>query len=524
LTPLLLVFGSSLGFCLLITPLARVLAARFGPVDYPDGRRKVHGKATPMAGGVALFFSLLGTLTVSLWMPGPIKDALEQERAFLPGLLLASLVIVAVGLVDDFRGLRCRHKMLGQLLAIGILIASDVTVHRIRLLDRQLELGLLALPFTVFWLLGTINSSNLLDGMDGLLSSVGLILSLALAALAVLGGQWAAACVAAALAGALLGFLRYNFPPATIFLGDSGSMLIGLVLGVLSLRASLKEPATLSLVAPVSVLTIPVFDTLAAIVRRKLTGRSIHSTDRAHLHHCLLARGFSNRRALLWISVSCLCTAAAALATVLSGNELFSVLTALAVVGFYIAMRLFGFTELMLVKNYLATGMLSVFHVPPNGQAHQTQIQLQGSANWKALWSKLTACAQELHLTMIRLDVNAPAVYEGYHGYWQCPRRSSENAAEWRAEIPLTVRGQSTGRLEAVGRRGPKPVWAQIATLVEMVESLEAAVARLSDKADRNAAAANGSPAERDKIPGFESGWRIASAEFTPKNGTIPLR
>jgi UDP-GlcNAc:undecaprenyl-phosphate/decaprenyl-phosphate GlcNAc-1-phosphate transferase len=519
LTALLIVFGSSLGFCLLITPLARALAARFGPVDYPDGRRKVHGKATPMAGGVAVLFSLLGTLIVSLWLPGPVNSWFQQEALFLPGLLLASLVIVAVGLVDDFRGLRCRHKLLGQLLAVGIVIGSNLAIDRVRLFDRQLELGLMALPFTVFWLLGTINSFNLLDGMDGLLSSVGLILSLALAAVATLGGQWAPACVAAALAGALLGFLRYNFPPATIFLGDSGSMLIGLVVGALSLRASRGEPATLALVAPLTMLTIPIFDTLAAIVRRKLTGRTIHSTDRAHLHHCLLARGFATRRALLWISVSCLCTALGALASVLLGNELFALVPALGVVGFYLLTRLFGFTELMLVKSYLETGMLSLFRVPPNGQAHQTEIQLQGSANWKLLWSKLTACARELNLTMIRLDVNAPAVYEGYHGHWQCPRLDCENAAQWRAEIPLTVRGQPTGRLEAVGSRGPEPVWAQIAALVQFVESLEAVVATLSDKADRNGCTANGSPADGDKIPGFE-GWRIPATELVT-NGTV---
>src|SRR5439155_5894298 len=122
-----------------------------------------------------------------------------------------------------------------------------------RIFDWHVELGLLAVPFTLFWLLGAINSLNLIDGMDGLLSSVGLIVTLAMAAMAVLGEQWMAACVAVALAGALLGFLRYNFPPASIFLGDSGSMLIGLVIGALAIRSSLKSPATVALAAPVAV-------------------------------------------------------------------------------------------------------------------------------------------------------------------------------------------------------------------------------------------------------------------------------
>jgi UDP-GlcNAc:undecaprenyl-phosphate GlcNAc-1-phosphate transferase len=472
---------------LILTPLARAFAARFGPVDRPDGRRKVHGKAMPVAGGVALLLSLFGALIVSLWAPGSAKGWFAQQDLFLPGLLLASLVIGAVGLVDDSRGLRAWHKLLGQLLAVAIVMSSGLAAQSIRLFDWHLELGLLALPFTTFWLLGTINSLNLLDGMDGLLSCVGLIISMAMAAMAVLGGQWAAACVAAALAGALLGFLRYNFPPASIFLGDSGSMLIGLIVGAVALRGSLKGPATVALAAPLAILAIPEFDTLAAIVRRKLTGRRIHSADRAHLHHCLLARGFTTRRTLAWISASCLCTAAGALMSVAFGNELYALVTTLAVIGVYVVSRLFGYAELMLIKDCLVMGIASLLCPSPHGQARQTEIHLQGSADWNVLWSKLTAHASELDLKMICLDVNAPAVYEGYHAHWQCLEYGSEGAAEWRAEIPLTVHGQSTGRLEAVGRRGPGPVSAQIATLVEFAEGLEATVAKLSRNADQAA-------------------------------------
>jgi UDP-GlcNAc:undecaprenyl-phosphate GlcNAc-1-phosphate transferase len=297
--------------------------------------------------------------------------------------------------------------------------------------------------------------------------------------------------VAAALAGALLGFLRYNFPPASIFLGDSGSMLIGLIVGAVALRGSLKGPATVALAAPIAILAIPEFDTIAAIIRRKLTGRRIHSADRGHLHHCLLARGFSTRRTLTWISASCLCTTAGALLSVAFGNELYALVTTLAVIGVYVASRLFGFAELMLIKDCVATGLAFLFWPPPYGRARQTEIHLQGSADWRVLWSKLTAHASELDLKMIRLDVNAPAVYEGYHAQWRCLGNDSEDAAEWRAEIPLTVHGHSTGRLEAVGRRGRGPVSTQIATLVDLAEGLEATLAKLSRGADQAARVAN---------------------------------
>src|SRR5262249_39837817 len=149
----LVVFGSSLGLCLLFTPLARVFAARFGPVDRPDGRRKVHGKATPVAGGGAVLLSLFGALMVPLWVPGPANGWFAQQGLFLPGLLLASFVIAAVGLVDDSRGLRAWHKLLGQVLAVGIVMGSGLAARSIQLFEWRLELGLMALPFTAFWLL-----------------------------------------------------------------------------------------------------------------------------------------------------------------------------------------------------------------------------------------------------------------------------------------------------------------------------------------------------------------------------------
>jgi UDP-GlcNAc:undecaprenyl-phosphate GlcNAc-1-phosphate transferase len=476
----LVIFGLSFGLCLSLTPLARAVAGRFGLVDRPDGRRKMHGRATPLAGGIAVLLSLFGALSISLWAPGQVNGWFAQQGLFLPGLVLACLVIGAVGLVDDCRRLGAWHKLLGQLTAVVIVIASGMAARTIRICNWQMELGLMAAPFTAFWLLGTINSLNLLDGMDGLLSCVGFIISLAMAAMAAMGGQWAAACVAAALAGALLGFLRYNFPPASIFLGDSGSMLIGLIIGAVALRSSLKGPATMALAAPLAMFAIPGFDTLTAIVRRRLTGRSICAADRGHLHHCLLARGFSTRRTLAWISVSCFCTAAGALASVAFGDELFALLTAVAVIGVYLVSRLFGFAELMLIKNCVAASMVSLFWPSPNGQAHETEIHLQGSADWTVLWSKLTAQASELDMKMIRLDVNAPAVYEGYHAHWQCARNGFDHTGEWRAEIPLTVHGHSTGRLQAIGRRGVEPVSVQIATLVEFAEDLEATVAKLS--------------------------------------------
>ncbi len=330
---LLFILGLSFTLSVMLTPLARGLAARYGLVDHPDRRRKMHAGAVPVAGGIALLLSGSGAVLAALVAPNPLQDQLTEQGPSLLGLLLAAVVIATVGVVDDLRGLRGRHKLLGQLAALAIVMSSGLLVRNIRLFDWQLELGLLAVPFTVFWLLGAINALNLIDGMDGLLGCVALIISLTMAVMAIQASQWAAACVAVALAGGLIGFLCYNLPPATIFLGNSGSMLIGLVVGVLAIKSSLKTPATIGLAAPVAVLTIPILDTIAAIARRKLSGRSVYTTDRGHLHHCLLRRGLDSPRVLVWVASLCLVTVLGALASLAFNNELFAILISLAVVG-----------------------------------------------------------------------------------------------------------------------------------------------------------------------------------------------
>jgi UDP-GlcNAc:undecaprenyl-phosphate GlcNAc-1-phosphate transferase len=476
MTPLLLCLTGSCALCLVLTPLARRLARRCGLVDRPDGRRKIQAAPIPLAGGLAVFASAVAALGGSLAFPGPLRDQFVHEAAGLLGLLGASVAICAVGLADDRGLLRGRHKFLGQVLAVAILLGSGVVVRQVRLFNWGIDLGLLALPFTAFLLLGAINSLNLLDGMDGLLSSVGVIVSLALAVMAALGGHWPAAAVALALAGALLGFLRYNLPPATAYLGDCGSMLVGLVLGTLAIQSSLKAPATVALATPLVVLTLPIFDTTAAILRRKLTGRSLYTTDRAHLHHCLLRRGLSVWRVLFLVSFFCLATGLAGLASAAFNSDLIALLTGLAVIGTLIVTGLFGHAEARLVKERLVAVARSFVRRGAAGQPQQLEVRLQGSADWRPLWLTLKSAASRLNLERVRLDVNAPALHEGYHARWERTGDDGELPRLWRAEIPFTARGLAVGRVEIAGHPDAEPVWVKIAAVAAVVQEFEDAV------------------------------------------------
>ncbi|MFN9912725.1 MAG: MraY family glycosyltransferase, partial [Pirellulaceae bacterium] len=200
-----------------------------------------------------------------------------------------------------------------QILVAGWMVWSGYRLEAIDIFGWQLDFSYLMVPISMLWLLLTINSLNLIDGADGLCSSVGWIASTGIAAMATVGGHSLEGSIAAGLAGALLGFLVYNFPPAKVFLGDSGSMLVGLMLGALALRTSLKGATAISLLGPVAIFAIPFFDSGMAILRRKLTGRSIFSTDRGHIHHSLLRWGVSHRGLLLIVNVACAVTAAGAL-------------------------------------------------------------------------------------------------------------------------------------------------------------------------------------------------------------------
>jgi UDP-GlcNAc:undecaprenyl-phosphate GlcNAc-1-phosphate transferase len=479
---LAVLFAAGMVCSIIFTGSIRPIARRLGLVDKPDGRRKMHERIVPVAGGIAVFTSLVLVLVSAAVVPGPIADAVNTDLVGLAWLGVAAAMICLVGVVDDSRGLRGRYKLLGQIAAVTIVILTGPQIRSVTLFNWHIELGFLAIPLTMFWLLGAINSLNLLDGMDGLLGTVGTIICLAIAGMAALHGQFAEACVAVVLAGALVGFLRYNLPPASIFLGDAGSMLIGLVIGVLAIRCSLKGPATVALAAPAALLVLPIFDTLAAVTRRKLTGRSIFSTDRGHLHHCLLRGGLSRPRVLMLVAALCCVTVLGALGSIAYRNELLAVMSAVAVVVILVATRLFGHAEFVLLLQSGRDLARSVVGAANGGQ--QLEVRLQGSARWGDLWVQLTGCAEQLNLRSIALDVNAPAHHEGYHARWSKSTRSGgEEPVCWSAVILLTAWGQTVGQVTVSGLPDDVPVWQKLAALAGVTDAAETVLAKAAPTA-----------------------------------------
>lgn len=282
---------------LALTPLVSVLARRWGIVDLPDSTRKLHLRPIPRVGGIAVTAAFV--LTFGLWLLTPLKAV---ETVFLGNLGLIArivpsvLLVFAVGLWDDIRGVSPWVKLGGQTIAA---LGAYLVGLRVDSLAGSPVDGIPSLALTVFWLLLCTNAFNLIDGMDGLAAGLGLIAALTMLVNAVLQDNMSLALAVIALAGSLLGFLRYNLPPASIFLGDCGSMMIGFVLGCCGVAWSQKCVTLVGMLAPVMAVAVPLLDVTLSIGRRLVTGKPIFSADRRHIHHLLLDRGLTTKGAVL---------------------------------------------------------------------------------------------------------------------------------------------------------------------------------------------------------------------------------
>ncbi len=276
---------------LLATPFCRMASKRFGWLDQPT-TRKLHGSPISRAGGIAIFVAYAAAVGI------------HHGWTILPAVFVA----FGTGLLDDMVSLKPRTKLAGQAVAALLFCAAGISIH-----------GAAAwwqVPLTVVWLMGCANAVNLIDGLDGLAAGIGLFATGAAFLNALLTGNVALAVVTAPLIGALLGFLPYNFDPASIFMGDSGSNTIGFLLGCYTVMWWQGNPTSTGIAAPVIVLALPIVDTGLAIFRRFVRREGIFTADRGHIHHRLLARGFSARRvALVLYGAAGLCACLAILLT-----------------------------------------------------------------------------------------------------------------------------------------------------------------------------------------------------------------
>ena len=290
------------GITYLLMPGVRKLALRHDWVDHPDGKRKIHEVRMPRVGGLAIGFGILGGLLVALIIGGAFAGDPESGVLSLQSvvcLLIGAVVIVVTGLLDDIFQIRARYKLLGQFLAfVPVLMCREVIAAVASLLGGGAVATVLAFPLVLGWGMLLMNAVNLLDGMDGLAGGIALIAMLFMGVLGGLNGMMLFFLVAAI--GAVAAFLRYNLPPAKVFMGDTGSLLLGYLLSVFALASLVAAPTLSRMLALIVIMGLPLLDTGMTIARRIARKRDPFAPDREHLHHRILVRVFGHQpRALL---------------------------------------------------------------------------------------------------------------------------------------------------------------------------------------------------------------------------------
>lgn len=484
----LVAFVLALGLALVLVPIFRSVAVKAGLIDKPDLVRKLHLQPVSLGGGIAVFCAMSLAFAAAIWFDrNGGGDNLGKIQLKYYHLFWAAGAILMLGFIDDLYALRGRQKLLVQCLIIAALVGAGTRIDVIGLFGFTFDLGLLAFPVTVLWLVVAVNALNLIDGADGVASTVGGVICFGLGCMSVTQNLPLNAAVCFALSGALTGFLWFNKPPASIYLGDAGSMMIGLLVGVLAIWSNLKDSTILSS-APIAILAIPLFDSSAAILRRWLTGRSIYTTDRGHLHHVLQHR-WGNRGMLLFVFVLCGSTTLMSVLSVTLRTSWLAGVGTVLVLALLIGTRSFGHAEFRLLSHCIGV-FANSFAVAPYGLnrvRRRTQMSIQGNGDWATVWEPLVDFADRQDLAAIKMDINLAWLHQGYHANWQA-ERMPEKALQMTLLLPLMAHRPTDGELIPIGnlrviaQADDKLVYGQLATLSDYLLDLRAELDKVVEK------------------------------------------
>jgi UDP-GlcNAc:undecaprenyl-phosphate GlcNAc-1-phosphate transferase len=441
----------------LMTALMRSVAPRLGAVDQPDGYRKIHGVAIPRLGGVGVFAGFLAPIVVLLLVfpENLVVKLVLQGFSSLLAMLAGALVALLMGFRDDIRPLRAGVKLLLQTVAALIPMAGGLVIWDLSLhLVGDVHLGFWGLPLTLFWFLGCMNAINLLDGMDGLAGGVSFIVCVTMMLVGWQMGNPSGMLLVACLSGGIFGFLIFNFHPASIFLGDSGSNVIGFLIAALGIMTSRKSETAVALLVPILALGLPITDTALAIVRRWSRSLPLSAPDRQHIHHLLLSLGLSQRRAVFLIYGVCVLLCAGALLSITADRELFLLIAGAIGLLVFVCIRVLGAFSLADLRNRFARDWQS------RQASNAARIELERCAHFlphadtlDALWQGCHPVLSLLGVDEARLDLDGPAG-PGPCLLWRSPscRPDLTQAGEfWQVQLHLMDGPRRRGHLIFVG-------------------------------------------------------------------------
>ncbi len=391
-----------------LTILVRNRAVRFGWYDQAKSSRTVHATPVPRLGGVAIVLAFNAPITALLFVDSSVALIFRQQGDLILGLYVGGFAIAALGLYDDLHGAGARLKFSVQTCVAVLLYLIG---FRIEVLSwpfgPPLALGLLALPFTVLWIVGVINAMNLIDGLDGLAGGVALFAIVANFILAFSRHDVLVSLAMAALGGAILGFLIFNFNPASIFMGDTGSMFLGFVLAAIAVKTSTKSGTTVAMLVPIIALGLPIMDTLLAMIRRAVLGRSLFDADKDHIHHRLMSRlRLSHRSAVLVLYGLCCLFALTALGLAFANGVQSAMLLISVSVVVFVLMRKLGYLDL---RERRGATLIRRRNHQLRSLLREIVRNVQASANLSDLWNSIRPVADEVGAARLVLRIHEAA-------------------------------------------------------------------------------------------------------------------
>jgi UDP-GlcNAc:undecaprenyl-phosphate GlcNAc-1-phosphate transferase len=400
---LMLLFVLSLVLALLFTPLVRQLAIRWNIVDQPDNKRKVHKRPIPRIGGVAVIGAYVGScfLVWAVLRLYPVGESVgfDAIKALVPAVSL----IFLVGLADDLLNLQPWHKFAAQGLASIMVVASGMYIQSVSTLSIPRPIGMFV---TVVWLMACTNAINLIDGLDGLAGGITLVGTATVLIGALMNGNTDLIVAAAPLAGALIGFLVFNFNPASIFLGDCGSLVLGFLLGCYSLLWMATSTTIISAAAPVMALSVPLLDTVLAMLRRFLSGRPLFRPDRSHIHHRLLLRGLSHRNAVLCLYAVGAGAGALALSLLAAEGHWKVVILITFLVAVLCGIRQLRFLEFQVLGELILNGGLRS-EINAQVAAQSIKERLAQNRNPDECWRSLQEAARDVGFVLLAMRLKS---------------------------------------------------------------------------------------------------------------------
>jgi UDP-GlcNAc:undecaprenyl-phosphate/decaprenyl-phosphate GlcNAc-1-phosphate transferase len=418
-------FACSFVLSIVFTPLVRRFALTWGLVDKPDNNRKLHKVPIPRIGGPPIVLAYAGSLGILLCIGASRILPAHEPLHIVWNLLFAALLVFVVGLLDDLICLQPRVKLLGETLAGLLAYFGGVQIHEFLWYPVPSYVGL---PLTVAWLVGCTNAFNLIDGLDGLATGIGLVATVTTLLAGLLQGNAGLVIATAPLAGALLGFLIFNFNPASIFLGDSGSLWMGFMLACYGVIWCEKSVTVMSITTPMMALAIPLLDTALSIARRYLRRQPIFTADRGHIHHRLLDRGLSPRQAVLLLYAAGGIGASFALLQSTGSATIRGLIVVVFCFLVWSGIRYLGYREFALAANLLRRNILrSMLQSSYSLQSYEDS--LTAAQTVEDCWYTVRAIGREFRFTYVQLRL-AGCGYE--------EQLDSSPNAHWVLNIPVS--------------------------------------------------------------------------------------